>query len=107
MYYYQVDISQDDGRAVSYVRKETLLALYIRADGDKAAKEKLDMFKKLFPHPTYTEPKKLWAVTGWMVFMAFPHAYDVVWNVYRWKNDTTFFCSVRIADVSLDELTFF
>ena len=107
MNYYRVDVSQDDGRAVSYVRKETLLALYVRADDEKEARVKLDMFKKLFPHPAYAEPKKLWAVNGWMVFMAFPHTYDVVWNVYRWKDDTTFFCSANIADVSLDKLTFF
>lgn len=104
--YYYVHVSQDDGRAVSFVRKETLLALYIRADNANEAKVKLEMFKKLFPLATYSEPQMLWVINGWMIFMAYPRAYDVVWNVYRWTKDTTFFCSANIGAAALDEYAF-
>ena len=100
--YFEVPIS-GDGREVSYVRKETLLALYIRAKDEKEAREKLELFKRLFPHPTYAKPKKLWTIVGWMIFTARPHVHDVVWNIYRWECDTTFFCSVGIAYAQFEE----
>ena len=101
--YYEVAIAPDDGRAVSYVRKETFLALYIRANDEKEAEDKLELFKRLFPHPTYAKPQKMWTMSGWMVFMACPEKDDVVWHAYNWHRDATTYCSINIADMSLDQ----
>ncbi len=85
--YFEVFVSPDDERSKSYVRKETLLELYIKADTFADACMKLERFKKEFPHPRYAHPpQRLWSVYGWLLFGALPKEHDMLWRVFRWDD---------------------